>query len=252
MTVLVGGVGQLFQGDLDLGRVAADRLAAEDLGHGVLVEELHYGAVAVAQRLQDLAPDALVLIGAEQRGRVPGTVERRRVAALELDPEAVQVAVRDAITGYVTIDLVLEVAAGLGALPARTVTIEVEPARTDPGEGLSPEAETGLAAALQLVRAEARRTPLLGVAEELRGRLAGDRLEPSPATEAMAELLAELDGLDREGRWGRAFSLGERVRHAIAAGATPERMEHLDWALWWTLLEELDRLLPVEGVSGPE
>jgi len=29
-------------------------------------------------------------------------------------------------------------------------------------------------------------------------------------------------------------------------------MEHLDWALWWTLLEELDRLLPVEGVSGPE
>ena len=82
MTILVGGVGQLYQGDLDLGRRAVERLRQEHLAAGVLVEDLHYGAVAVAQRLRDVAPDALVVVGAEVHGRTPGTVERRRVRSL--------------------------------------------------------------------------------------------------------------------------------------------------------------------------
>jgi Ni,Fe-hydrogenase maturation factor len=103
VTVLVGGVGQLYQGDLDLGRLAAERLAAEALGPDVLVEELHYGAVAVAQRLEELRPRALVLVGAVARGRRPGTVERRLIRNLHLPPERVQRAVGDAVTGYVTL-----------------------------------------------------------------------------------------------------------------------------------------------------
>ncbi|MBA3798713.1 MAG: hypothetical protein H0X18_06375, partial [Geodermatophilaceae bacterium] len=79
VAVLVGGVSELFQHDLDLGRLAVERLQDEDLGQGVVVEELHYGAVAVAQRLEDLRPAALVLISAVRRGRPPGTVQRRRV-----------------------------------------------------------------------------------------------------------------------------------------------------------------------------
>ena len=67
MTVLVGGVSELFQGDLDLGRLAVARLLDEDLGPGVLVEDLHYGAVAVAQRLEEVRPDTLVLVGAVRR-----------------------------------------------------------------------------------------------------------------------------------------------------------------------------------------
>ncbi|MEJ7744110.1 MAG: hypothetical protein WKF73_17155 [Nocardioidaceae bacterium] len=63
-----------------------ERLQAEDLGPGVLVEELHYGAVAVAQRLEDLRPDALVLVSAVRRGRPPGTVERRRLDPPRLRP----------------------------------------------------------------------------------------------------------------------------------------------------------------------
>jgi hydrogenase maturation protease len=152
--ILVGGVGQLYQGDLDLGRLAVERLAAEDLGPEVLVEDLFYGAVAVAQRLEDLTPDALVLVGAEQRGRRPGTVERRTVEELELTPEEVQLAVGDAVTGYVGIDLVVEVAHGLGVLPPRTVAIEVEPAEVEPSEELSPAAAAALEEALRLVRAE--------------------------------------------------------------------------------------------------
>ena len=153
--VLVGGVAELWQGDLDLGRRAVETLAAEELGPDVLVEELSYGAVAVAQRLEDLQPRALVLVGAAERGRPPGAVERCEPTGA-LAPAEAQLAVGDAVTGYVSIDLVVQVAQALGALPADTVAIEVEPASVEPSEALTPEAETGLAQALELVRREVR------------------------------------------------------------------------------------------------
>ena len=141
---------ELYQGDLDLGRVALERLQDESLD--ALVEDLSYGAVAVAQRLEELAPETLILVGAQRRGREPGAVERRTFASFDAD--AVQSAVRDAVTGYVGIDLVVAVAQGLGALPARTVAIEVEPAWVGPREELSPTAAAALERALALVRAE--------------------------------------------------------------------------------------------------
>jgi hypothetical protein len=120
----------------------------------VLVEDFSYGAVAVAQRLEELRPDVLVLVGAKARGRPAGAVERRAVTALPQSPAEIQRAVVDAVTGYIDVDLVLEVAHGLGALPPRTVTIEVEPARTEPAVTLSPEAVVALETALRLVRDE--------------------------------------------------------------------------------------------------
>lgn len=153
MTVFVGGAGQLFQGDLDLGRRAAERLAADRLP-GVIVEELHYGAVAVAQRLAELQPSVFVLVGAIERGREPGTVLRRDVTPSMRDPAEVQRAVAQAVTGYVDVDLILDVAAGFGALPERTVSIEVEPATTEPSERLSGVGERALDQAVTLVRAE--------------------------------------------------------------------------------------------------
>jgi hypothetical protein len=73
-----------------------------------------------------------------------------------LPPSVAARAIAEAITGYVTIDLVLEVAAGLGVLPQDTVTIELEPVRTGPADGLSREAEAALEEALALVRVELR------------------------------------------------------------------------------------------------
>lgn len=159
--LLVGGVAELWQGDLDLGRRAVETLAAEDLGTGVLVEELSYGAVAVAQRLEDVRPAALVLVGAAERGRPPGSVERRELPPAPLPPAEAQLAVGDAVTGYVSIDLVVQVAEALGSLPPDVVAIEVEPASIEPSEQLTPVAAAGLAEALELVRAEvrARRAP---------------------------------------------------------------------------------------------
>jgi hydrogenase maturation protease len=152
--VVVGGVAHLYQGDLDLGRRAVERLTHDSLGDGVVVEEFSYGAVAVAQRLEELRPQTLVLVGAKRRGREPGSVERRQISPLPRSVEETQAAIADAVTGYIDMDLVLEVAQGLGALPRRTVTIEVEPESTEPSVHLSPRAEAGLAAALDLVRRE--------------------------------------------------------------------------------------------------
>jgi hydrogenase maturation protease len=160
MTVLIGGVGQLFQSDLDLGRRAIEVLAAEDLGPHVAVEELHYGPVAVAQRLEDLRPERLVLVGASARGDAPGTVRRRAVDPPWMDdPAAAQQAIGEAVTGYVAIDLLVEVADGLGALPEDTVAVEVEPAETGPSDQMSPAATVAMERAMATARTEAHRPP---------------------------------------------------------------------------------------------
>lgn len=247
MTILVGGVGELYQGDLDLGRVASTRLAAVPLGEDVVVEDLYYGAIAVAQRLEELSPAAVVLVGAVVRNRTPGTVERRRVHASPV-PDRVQRAVADSVTGYVGIDLVIDVAAGLGVLAERSVVIEVEPARTAPDVRLSPAAEDGLNRALDLVRAEVRRMPLLDLADRIRERNTRDGLEPAPALRVLDELLGVLELLDESGRWGAAFALRDDLRRCIADGRTGYGMDHLDWTAWWALIEELDRLEALEAV----
>jgi hypothetical protein len=154
LTVLVGAVSQLYQGDLDFGRRVLDGLPDEP---GVAVAMLDYGAVAVAQDLQDLRPGALVLVGAAARGRPPGTLERHRIAPPELSAADVRTAIAEAVTGYVGLDLLIDVAAGLGALPASTVTIELEPVDVWPSERLSPPAEAALAPARRMVISEARR-----------------------------------------------------------------------------------------------
>ena len=237
-------MGQLYQGDLDLGRVVVACLQTRNLGSFALVEDLYYGAVAVAQRLEELAPDRLILVGAEQRGRPPGTVERRRVhLPIPGDPQR---AVEQAVVGYVSIDLVLSVASALGALPEATVAIEVEPATIEPSERLSGAAQDVLEDVVRLVELEVGRLPLLRLADDLEPLVSGSRLEDSPALLALRDLLAELHLLDEEARWGRSLMLRDRLRSAISLGRTSEGMDQRDWALWWTLIEELERLEKAE------
>ncbi len=250
MPVLVGGVGELYQGDLDFGRLAAEQLAGADLGRDVVVEELHYGALAVAQRIAELRPAALVLIGARLGGQARGSVWRRRIQGHRPSTADFQRSVGGAATGYVGIDLIIDVTAGLGVLPARTVTIELEPVTTAPATSLSPLAARALPWAVGVARAEALRTPLL----ELAGRLADrnpDRLGRRGAARTVTLLLEELRALDRTGRWGRSFALRDRLRTQIATELPAEGMDHLDWGLWWALIEELDRLEAVEAAAEP-
>lgn len=250
MTVLVGGISQLYQGDHDLGRVAVERLQAEDLGRDVLVEDFYYGAVAVVQRLQEVRPYTLILLGTHERGRAPGTVERRWLEAPPVDLETVQRSVADAVVGYVDLDIAVDVIAGFEALPRRTVVIEVEPARTDPSEQLSDEAQHALDRALDLVRVEVMRAPLFELSDRIRETIEEQRLQPSAAQAVLEDLLIELRSAELGGTWGSTFALRDRLRGAIGAGETGEGMTHLDWGLWWALIEELDRLQMAEASSG--
>jgi Ni,Fe-hydrogenase maturation factor len=161
LRVVVGGIGELYQGDLDAGRLAAERLASQPLGDAVIVEDFSYGAVAVVQRLLELAPDALVLVAAVERGRDPGVVERRAVPRRRVDPALARNAVADAVTGYVTLELLLEVGAALEALPLKTVAIEIEPELRGPSELISATAERAIAHAVELVLAELRALEVL-------------------------------------------------------------------------------------------
>jgi len=250
VTVLVGGVSELFQSDLDLGRLAIEQLQCEDWGPTVLVEELHYGAVAVAQRLEDVRPDTLVLISAVRRGRPPGTVERRRVDPPDLTPAQVQAAVGDAVTGYVHLDLIVDVATGFGVLPPRTVAVEVEPEKTSSGEGLSPTAQLGLTAALHLVRVELDRVAVLRQAAGLRPLVEDDRSRGSASRDALRELLAELAHLDREGRWEHTFVLRDELRRTVAGTQIGGGGDGDDQAPWQELLDKLDRLQAAESVQA--
>lgn len=248
--VLVGGVSELFQRDLDIGRLVVERLQREDLGAGVLVEELHYGAVAVAQRLGELRPPRLVLVSAVVRDRPPGSVTRSLLVPPVLDVVTAQAAVGDAVTGYVHPDLVVEIACAFGVLPPATVLVEVEPAVIGPGEGLSAEGEVALEEALRVVRTEVGRAPVLALARDLQELVAGARLADSVALLALRELLGELTRLDQEGHWGRTFALRDRFRLGIAHEHSSEGMDHRDWALWWALVEELDRVEAAEAVEA--
>lgn len=251
VTVLVGGVGELYQGDLDFGRRVVERLADGELGAHVVAEDLHYGGVAVAQRIEELAVSTLVLVGATERGREPGALERRRYFGdrLGLTPEELQGAVTDAVTGYVTIDLVVEVAHALGVLPARVVAFDVEPVvRNGPDDALSPVVGGVVDQAVELIRGEARRAPLFVSAAELQATLADGHLAPSPAVAALESLLEEIRGLDDDGRWGATFARRDRLKAVLGSGETPEGMTRLDTGLWWNLIEEIDRLQRQESV----
>jgi hydrogenase maturation protease len=242
LVALVGGVSELYQGDLDLGRVVVERLRQRDLPDTVVVEDMHYGAIQVSQLLEELRPDALVLVGAKARGRPPGTIERRRVADLDLRVNDVQTSVGDAAVGYVDLDLLLDVAWGFGCLPDRTVVLEVEPAVVGPGEGMSDVVSALVDELVARVVEEADRTPLFDLVDLVEQRVVDPAMDTSIATEAMRDLVRELRGLDRTGHWGRTFAEKDRLRFAIAEGMTSATMEHADWGLWWGVIEEIERL----------
>lgn len=253
LTILVGGVAQLFQTDLDLGRHVVEQLT--DLaGPGVLVEDLSYGAIPVVHRLQETNPDALILVGTVTWGHPPGTVTRRVVRGTDRTAAQLQGAVQDAGTGYVDLALTLDVIHGLDQAPPRVVVVEVEPDRTGPGDELSPAGRIAVDVAATRIRTEVALTPLFDLLRLLRHRVAVLAPDPQAPLAALADLVAALDGWDEHGRWGRTLPAAERLRTAIAGGAHHPQMDHGDWGMIWGLLEELRRLewLAVSDLEGSE
>ena len=153
--VLVGGFGVPWQRDLDFGSRFV--CCAEDLEwpEDVVVEDLSYSALDVLYRLQDLGPAQVVLVTAAPRGEdPPGTLRRYSIGVEPPPPEEVHRNLVEAVGGGIDLEQTLAVARHWGALPAGSVMIELEPADTSLGLGLSEEVAACIDSVFAAVREE--------------------------------------------------------------------------------------------------
>ncbi|MDQ4068600.1 MAG: hydrogenase maturation protease [Actinomycetota bacterium] len=176
---LVAGFGRPAMRDLDFGRQVIDCLQQLDWPEGVVVEDLSCSVPLVLDRLQELRPAKVVLLGAVARDLDPPATIRRYRPDVVVPAEAAPLT-----TDLVDIDHTLALALQWGGLPPDTVVIEVEPAETSFGLGFSEELAGCIDPIMEMVCEEVG-----GVADvEL------DVPEPEPdrveASEPMSDLLA--------------------------------------------------------------
>ena len=127
--VLIGGVGYTNLRDRSIGPLLIERLQRRNWPVDVVVEDVSYGPIDVLFKLQ-AEPSGFrlgVFVGAVARGRPEGAVERYVWQAPTLSVDELQERVSEAITGVVSLENLLHILCHFGALPTRTVVIEVEP-----------------------------------------------------------------------------------------------------------------------------
>ena len=148
--VLVGGVGYTNLRDRSIGPLLIERLHQRKWPADVVVEDVGYGPIDVLFKLQ-AEPSGFRLglfVSAVARGRPEGTVERYLWQAPTSSVEELQERIAEAVTGVVSLENLLHILAHFGALPARTVVIEVEP---EAEEGWGPDLSDAARAALDRV-----------------------------------------------------------------------------------------------------
>ena len=153
--VLVGGIGLPWLRDLDFGTQFIRRVEHLDWPEGVVVEDLSYAAHRVLDRLQELVPGKVVLVGAMPREvDPPGTIRRYPLDLTPPPDDEVQERLAEAAGGIIDLDHTLAVCRYWKAFPEDTVVIEVEPADRSFGLGFSDEIEASVDAILAMVREE--------------------------------------------------------------------------------------------------
>lgn len=141
MRTLIGGVGYDNLRDLSLGPVLTNRLAAMAWPENVVVDrDLSFGPITIVYRFQDL-PDPyqrVVLFGAVNRGRPPGTITTYHWSGQLPPVDEIQARIGEALTGVVSLDNLLIIGGYFGIWPQEVTVIEVEPADEGWGPGFSP------------------------------------------------------------------------------------------------------------------
>lgn len=230
--ILVAGVRDAGADRADAARSVLAALEQAALGNHVRLEAVGPDPSDAVRAIAAHRPAALVVVGAAARGRPPGAVSRVRLRPRLDGPDGGGPAT-GAAPGATALDALVDLGRREPGLPPRTVVIAAEP----PPDGPVP------AALASVVADEVRRMPLLALGDETRAYTADDgRLEPTAALRALWALLDELERIDEEGGWGDVFARGVDLQRAVADGQTGEGMGCVDWAMWWGLLEELERL----------
>jgi Ni,Fe-hydrogenase maturation factor len=119
--ILIAGVGYRNLRDLSVGPVLIDGLVQMAWPHGVEVEDLSYGPIGVMHTL-------------DERGSWSEAQPLPYLAE-------VQVRVAEGVTGGISLDNLLIIAAYFGKLPREVIVIEVEAVDEGWGEGLTPYVE---------------------------------------------------------------------------------------------------------------
>ena len=155
--VVIAGVGYRHLRDHSLGVLLSDELQAAAQPPELLVEDLSYNPVAVAQWLADESRNApitraiFVSAIAREDGRPPGTLSVYRWDRVLPDEDEIQRAVSDAVTGVILLDNTLVVTEWMKALPREVFVVEVEPLEHAFGDGMSGPAAAAYAEARRLI-----------------------------------------------------------------------------------------------------
>jgi len=116
---------------------------------------MSYAAHRVLDRLQEVRPRKVVLVGCMPRHEdPPGTIRRYDLDLTPPSGEEAHERISEAAQGIIDLDHTLAVARYYGAFPDDTVVIEVEPEDDTFGLGFSDVVEATVDTVLDLVRQE--------------------------------------------------------------------------------------------------
>lgn len=156
--ILLAGIGYPDIGDLSFGPKLVERLRDTPLPAGTQIEDLSYGPIPILHWFEDEPGrfDRAIFVGAEERGREPGSLSTYDWMNTDPDPEDVHARVCEAVTGVISLENLLIILQHFGAMPPETSVIEIEPANREWGPDLSPTGERRMEEALTWIQREVR------------------------------------------------------------------------------------------------
>ncbi|HYZ82939.1 MAG TPA: hydrogenase maturation protease [Bryobacteraceae bacterium] len=172
--ILVGGIGNIFLGDDAFGVEVARQLSAEEWPKEVRVFDFGIRSYDLAYALIE-GYDTAILVDASARGEAPGTLY---VIEPDIDePEAYGARQAEQVDAHSMNPVtVVRMARSLGHLPKRILLVGCEPATFGPDEGqlgLSEPVQAAVAEAIKLVRSL--------VAQALKGKQPGGKIDETTA-----------------------------------------------------------------------
>ncbi len=158
--MLVGGIGLPWLRDLDFGTQFVRRVEGLEWPKNVLVEDLSFAAHRALDRLREVEPSRVVLVGCMPREvDPPGTIRRYKLDLTPPPDQEVHDRLGEAAGGIIDLDHTLAVGRYWKAFPEGTVVIEVEPGDRSFGLGFSAEMEGVVDTVLAIVREEVAKPP---------------------------------------------------------------------------------------------
>jgi len=158
--VLIGGIGLPWLRDLDFGTQFVRRVEGLDWPEHVMVEDLSFAAHRVLDRINEIAPARVILVGCMPREvDPPGTIRRYLLDLTPPPDQEVHDRLAEAAGGIIDLDHTLAVVRYWKGFPEGTIVIEVEPGDRSFGLGFSPEVEGVIDDVLALVQEEAAKPP---------------------------------------------------------------------------------------------